>query len=164
METPTASDELLFEATLASPAAMADLAANLAPLLRAGDVIGLEGELGTGKTTFARALIRTLGLGQEEVPSPTFTLVQTYETDGLTVWHCDLYRIERPEDAVELGLDEAFGSALTLIEWPERLGRDLPPRRLRLGFAYGDDETARRVTVMGGREWRRRLEGLFDDG
>ena len=164
MEQTAATADSLFSATLASPAATARLAGRLAPALRVGDVIGLEGELGSGKTTFARALIRTLGDSREEVPSPTFTLVQTYETDGMTIWHCDLYRVDRPEDAAELGLDEAYGSALTLIEWPERLGRDLPPRRLWIRFEYGDDETDRQVTVLGDPEWRRRLDGLFDDG
>lgn len=164
MEQTAATEEFLFSATLASPAATAGLAERIAPALGVGDVIALEGELGTGKTTFARALIRALGNGQEEVPSPTFILVQTYEAGGMTVWHCDLYRVDRPEDAAELGLEEAYGSALTLIEWPERLGRDLPPRRLWIRFEYGGDEIARRVTVIGDGDWRRRLEGVLDDG
>ena len=84
----------------------------LAPLIQPGDVIELKGTIGVGKTTFARALIRTLG-GKEEVPSPTFTLVQTYHLDRLTVWHFDLFRLKQPIDIYELGIEEAMSDGLS---------------------------------------------------
>ena len=100
--------------------ATGSLAASLAVLARPGDVIGLSGDLGTGKTSFARAFIAAraalCGAPEEEVPSPTFTLVQTYEMAGETIWHFDLYRLDRAEDAYELGIEEAFADGLCLIE------------------------------------------------
>ncbi len=119
----------------------------LAAVARAGDVIALYGDLGAGKTTLARGLLRGLGLAGE-APSPTFTLVQTYDPPEVRVpvWHCDLYRLDDPEDAIELGLDEAFDTALVLIEWPERLGDFLPRDALRLRLD-GAGETQRRLTA-----------------
>jgi len=121
--------------------------ARLATLVREGDIIALSGDLGAGKTTLARGLLHGLGL-EGEAPSPTFTLVQTYEPPEmrLPVWHCDLYRLDDPEEAVELGLEEAFGDALVLIEWPERLGRYLPADALRLHL-HGAGEAQRRLTA-----------------
>jgi len=121
---------------LAGPEAVDALGATLAPRLRAGDVIALSGDLGAGKTTLARGILRGLGLAGE-APSPTFTLVQTYDPPEtrLPVWHCDLYRLDDPEEAIELGLDEARATAVLLIEWPERLGPFLPADALRLTLA-----------------------------
>lgn len=140
-------------------AATARLAAALARLARPGDVIALEGPLGAGKTTFARAFIDALG-GREEVPSPTFTLVQLYELAPAPVWHFDLYRIVKPEEVYELGLEEALAEGICLIEWPERLGALLPAERLdlRLDFALGT--TGRDAALAGHGGWARRLEGL----
>lgn len=146
--------------TLADPDATARLAARIASCLRPGDVVALRGDLGTGKTSFARGLIRALCDPEEEVPSPTFTLVQTYSAPGFEIRHFDLYRLERPEDAVELGLEEAMADGVTLIEWPERLGPYLPAERLDIGLAYGDGETARIATLAGSEAWRRRLRRL----
>ncbi len=87
-----------------------------------GDVIALSGDLGSGKTAFARGFIRALTAPAEEVPSPTFTLVQTYSANGRTIYHFDFYRIDDPEEAWEIGIEEAFAGGITLIEWPERLG------------------------------------------
>jgi tRNA threonylcarbamoyladenosine biosynthesis protein TsaE len=144
-------------------AATAALAAELAGLARPGDVLALSGDLGTGKTTFARAFIESLaqrfGSRREEVPSPTFTLVQTYEFPGLSVWHFDLYRLTKPEDALELGIEEAFSGAISLIEWPERLGPYLPPDRLDLEFEFVDG-TTRRVRLTGQGQWRDRMDRL----
>ncbi|MCZ6885671.1 MAG: tRNA (adenosine(37)-N6)-threonylcarbamoyltransferase complex ATPase subunit type 1 TsaE [Alphaproteobacteria bacterium] len=126
------------------------LARRLAPLLCAGDIIGLAGPLGAGKTTFARALIETLveigGAGNlGEVPSPTFTLVQVYETGAVPVWHFDLYRLERPEDAIELAIEEAFASAISLVEWPERLGDLMPGAWLKMNLDRETDISRRAV-------------------
>ena len=112
-------------------------AVKLAPFLGAGDCVLLEGALGAGKTHFARALIQAkladVGLG-EDVPSPTYTLVQTYNAGDLDIWHADLYRLGNANELVELGLDEAFGAALVLIEWPDRLGGAVPADALLLRF------------------------------
>lgn len=155
------------------PDATGKLAQALAPLCRQGDVIGLCGELGAGKTTFARAFIhaRATMAGDpcdEEVPSPTFTLVQIYdigEAGEPQVWHFDLYRLERGADAVELGIDEAFATAISLVEWPERLDNLLPPDRLdvRLDITGGDgngEGTARTARLTGFGSWEGRLKDL----
>ncbi|RMF10546.1 MAG: tRNA (adenosine(37)-N6)-threonylcarbamoyltransferase complex ATPase subunit type 1 TsaE [Alphaproteobacteria bacterium] len=134
---------------LETPAATARCATLLAPLLRAGDVIALQGDLGAGKTAFARALIQALHAG-EEVPSPTFNLVLTYEPadpGAPVIWHFDLYRLERPEDAYELGIEEAFDDAISLIEWPDRLGRLLPDHHLEIRLQMGRRETSRRIEI-----------------
>lgn len=103
------------------------LGATLAARLRPGDVVGLRGELGAGKTTLARAILRAAA-GDPDliVPSPTFTLVEVYETPRGTYWHFDLYRLETPEQVYELGWEEALSEGIVLIEWPERLGNLLP--------------------------------------
>jgi tRNA threonylcarbamoyladenosine biosynthesis protein TsaE len=152
---------------LPDEAATAALGRNLAALARAGDVIALAGELGTGKTAFARAFINALpppgGTGPgppEEVPSPTFTLLQIYERAPAPVWHFDLYRLERPADAWELGFEEALEQAITLIEWPERLGPLLPAERLDVCFAFGKAPDARRVSLLGSGDWPVRLRAL----
>ena len=140
----------------ASPAELEAFGARLAAVARVGDVIALSGDLGAGKTTLARGLLR--GLGHEgEAPSPTFTIVQTYEPPEmrLPVWHCDLYRLEDPEEAIELGLEEAFDTAVVLIEWPERLGRYLPADALRLRLD-GAGEPQRRLTAAVPPAWEAR--------
>ncbi len=147
---------------LPDEAATAALAARLAERARSGDVIALKGDLGTGKTTFVRAFIRTLG-GGEEVPSPTFTLVQLYELDRATIWHFDLYRLRSPEEAWELGIEEAFATGIALIEWPERLGALLPERRLEIALAFGERPEARRAVLSAGAYWSARLAGIAAD-
>ena len=124
------------------------LAQRLAPHAAPGDVIGLCGALGSGKTAFARAFIRArLGRPAEEVPSPTFTLVQLYEHAAGAIWHFDLYRLSAPEDAYELGIEDAFSHAISLIEWPEKLGALMPTDWLEVRLAPGEDEEARIVTI-----------------
>jgi tRNA threonylcarbamoyladenosine biosynthesis protein TsaE len=142
---------------LPDEAATANFAARIAGLANPGDIIALQGDLGVGKTTFARAFIRACGNRQEEVPSPTFTLVQIYEAGPAPVWHFDLYRLRTPEDAWELGIEDAFGAGISLIEWPERLGPLLPDRRLQIKFELADRPRARRVSVDPGTDWRTRL-------
>ncbi len=126
-------------------------AMRLAPMVEPGDVIALSGDLGTGKTTFARAFVNALatryGLPPEEVPSPTFTLVQTYDFPDFTLYHVDLYRLERPQDAVELGLEDAFADGVSLIEWPDRLGSYLPAERLDLTFLPGAGPESRSLVI-----------------
>ena len=107
------------------------LARVLAPRLRAGDTVLLEGPIGAVKTHFCRALIRARLGREEDVPSPTFTLVQTYAAD-VDIWHADLYRLTHPDEARELGLEDAFEQAICLVEWPDRLGRYVPPGAIRI--------------------------------
>lgn len=122
-------------------------AQTLAQRLKTGDVVALRGGLGAGKTSFARALVNALTHQVEEVPSPTFTLVQTYDTPKGEIWHFDLYRIERPEDILELGWEEARRFGICLVEWPERLGGFLPADRLEIDITFDkDSENARSVT------------------
>jgi tRNA threonylcarbamoyl adenosine modification protein YjeE len=140
-------------------AATARLAARLADLARTGDAIGLAGELGVGKTTFARAFINRLAGETVEVPSPTFNLVLSYPTPGVTVWHFDLYRVEHAEELAELGFDDALAEGIALVEWPERLGAAWPDDGLMLRFESGAGE-ARRVGIQGGGDWPRRLKSM----
>ena len=124
------------------------LAQHLAPHVAPGDVVGLCGALGSGKTAFARAFIRArLGRPAEEVPSPTFTLVQLYEHAAGAIWHFDLYRLDGPEDAYELGIEDAFSNAISLIEWPEKLGAMMPADWLELHLAPGKHDEARLITI-----------------
>jgi len=103
------------------------LGATLATRLRIGDVVGLKGELGAGKTTLARAILRAAAEdAQLIVPSPTFTLVEVYETPRGSFWHFDLYRLETPDQVFELGWEEALAEGISIVEWPERLGPLLP--------------------------------------
>jgi tRNA threonylcarbamoyladenosine biosynthesis protein TsaE len=127
-----------------------------------GDVIALHGDLGSGKTAFARAFIRALTSAAEEVPSPTFTLVQTYQAGAVTIYHFDFYRIEKPDEAWEIGIEEAFAGGIALIEWPERLGSLLPADRLdvRLEIPPGGDDNARRVRLAAGPSWAGRIGTL----
>ncbi|CAA7613167.1 ATPase or kinase [Candidatus Terasakiella magnetica] len=146
---------------LTDEAATRSLGETLAGMARAGDVIALSGTLGTGKSTLARAFIRFLTTPDEDVPSPTFTLVQIYDTEAGTVWHFDLYRLEKPDDALELGLDDAFADGISLMEWPDRLGPLLPRRRLDVTLAAGDTETSRKATLTARGAWADRLGELM---
>jgi tRNA threonylcarbamoyl adenosine modification protein YjeE len=148
-------------------AATARLAAEIAGELRPNDLLTLTGDLGAGKTTFARALIRTLMADQElEVPSPTFTLMQIYDAPRVRIVHCDLYRVQSAEELTELGWDEAADGALVVVEWADRAGSALHPDRLDVAFIMEPEEGpehrvavvtgfgswAQRVTIMKARE------------
>lgn len=138
-----------FTMALADEAATEALARRLADAARRGDVIALAGPLGAGKSVLARAFIRRLTSDGEEVPSPTFTLVQTYASARGTIWHFDLFRLRGAEEALELGIEDAFAEGIVLIEWPERLGNLLPPRRLAVRLSVAADGEARRVELEG---------------
>src|SRR5713101_6738377 len=144
---------------LPDEAATAALAAHIAALARPGDVIALKGELGAGKTSFARAFIRARG-GVEAVPSPTFTLVQVYELADGPIWHIDCYRLRDPEEAWELDIEDAFRDGVSLIEWPERMGPLVPARRLEIALSAGATPAARRAAIDPGTGWAARLAGL----
>jgi len=159
-----APDRPVRRESLADLAATRRLAERVAAAARPGDVIALSGPLGVGKTEFARAFIRALARRHgkappDEVPSPTFTLVQTYDLGAVAVWHFDLYRLERPDDAAELGLDEALADGIALIEWPERLGGMLPRGRLDIALSYaGPGKPQAREAILTDRgDWRARL-------
>lgn len=134
------------------------LAQTMRAHLRPGDVILLDGPVGVGKSAFARALIQSAmaqnGGMVEPVPSPTFTLVQVYQTPCGTFWHTDLYRLSHSDELAELGLDMAFDTAITLVEWPERLGAATPDRHLRLQMDYDATPDGRQITLLpSGPDW-----------
>jgi len=147
-----------FEMTveLPHPAATDAFGARLAAILQPGDVVALEGSLGSGKTALARAIVRTLTNPLEEVPSPTFTLVQVYQCDAGPLYHFDLYRLETPDQVVELGIDDAFAEGISLVEWPERLGGYLPRRHLKITLAAGAEQDSRIARISGGDSWKER--------
>jgi tRNA threonylcarbamoyladenosine biosynthesis protein TsaE len=137
------------------------LGARIAALLRPKDVVAMDGALGAGKTELARAIVRAATDDPElPVPSPTFTLVETYDTPVGTIWHFDLYRIAQPEDAYELGLEEALAEGIALIEWPRHLGRLLPQRRLDILLAASGDGDARQASIEAAGAWNGRLAAL----
>ena len=128
-----------------------DLASRIAPRLRAGDALALKGDLGAGKTTFARAIMRALGV-EGEVPSPSFTLVQEYETTRLKIAHCDLFRIVSDSEVDELGVDEALLEGAVLIEWPERAPTRVPENALWIEIEIAG-ENERRMKFCGPERW-----------
>ena len=151
----------MIELDLDDEQATVDLAATLAGVARVGDVIALSGELGAGKSVFARAFVRALSGGpggrRREVPSPTFTLAQAYDCDAGTVHHFDLYRLSKPEEAWELGIEDAFADGISLVEWPERLGAELPETRLRIAFSFAAGANARTARITARDDWWARL-------
>ncbi|SEN50564.1 tRNA threonylcarbamoyladenosine biosynthesis protein TsaE [Roseovarius tolerans] len=150
--------------TLASPDATCAFAQALGHRLSAGDVLLLSGGVGAGKTHFARCLIRALLREPEDVPSPTYTLVQTYPGSNCEIWHADLYRLSDPTEVIELGLTEAFESAIALVEWPDRLGDLAPPGALTLDFTPAEAEDTRHLTLTwSDPRWTTTLKGLTDD-
>jgi len=145
---------------LEDEAATARLGAAIARGLQVGEAVCLSGPLGAGKSTLARALIRTLTTPGEDVPSPTFTLVQFYEGRRLKIAHFDLYRLTDPDEAYEIGLDEALDDGAAVIEWPERLAGRLPPDRLDVEISLEGAGRGARLTPHG--TWIGRVEGLTD--
>lgn len=150
---------------LPSEAATISIARRLAAVARAGDVIALNGDLGAGKTCFARGFIAALTGRAEEAPSPTFTLVQTYDSERGTIWHFDLYRLERADDALELGLEDALAEGIALIEWPARIAGLLPKERLDVTLSFlRDRDAARHLHLAGSGSWAARLRSAVGHG
>ena len=148
---------------LADAEATTALGRAVAPRLEPGEAVLLYGPLGMGKSTLARGLIRALAGEDEDVPSPTFTLVQFYETNP-PVAHFDLYRLTRPEEAFEIGLDEALDVGAALIEWPERLG-DNPASALgpdRLTITLEERGEGRHATVSGAGAWAEKINDVVE--
>lgn len=140
------------------------LASRLAPLLHTGDIVTLSGNLGTGKTELCRAMIHSMGY-DEDVPSPTFNLVQVYEPEledmnTPTVWHMDLYRLEKASDVFELGIEDAFDTAVTLIEWPDKMGSYLPSGHLQIHLEMGETDNTRHIVFNGNEYWQRKLGAI----
>lgn len=152
-----------FNAALADEVGTYRLMADVAAVIEPGDVITLSGDLGAGKTTFARALIRFFA-GDEriEVPSPTFTLAQTYSLPHFTIVHADLYRLSGPAELAEIGLDDLAEGAVLLIEWPDRAGTRLPSDRLDIAFTLAPQQgaTARNALITGHGRFAPRVERI----
>src|SRR5471032_1636302 len=149
---PTSSGGFSFTVALADEQATRRLMVDIAAALEPGDLLTLSGDLGAGKTTFARAMIRHLaGDPTVEVPSPTFTLMQAYELPRFPLVHADLYRLSGPGELAELGFEDASEDAVTLLEWPDRAGDQLPPNRLDVALTLSPQhgETFRHARITG---------------
>lgn len=151
--------------TLSSPQETADLATSIAAALCPGDCLLLEGPIGAGKTHFSRHLIQSLLRISEDVPSPTFTLVQTYEVPTGELWHADLYRLSSLDEVEELGLIDAFDTAICLIEWPDRLAEITPPHALHLSFALDSDhaDTRHLTFTWHDAKWQLLMDRIAND-
>jgi len=150
--------ERTIEISLADEAKTNELAEKIASILTIGDVLLLSGPIGAGKTFFCRALIRARTGTTEDIPSPTFTLVQTYPHEKGDIWHCDLYRLTDPEEATELGLEDAFEDSICLIEWPDRLGSIAPDTALNIAFSA--HENGHHARLRCSKLWSDRLDVL----
>ena len=156
---PTAAHRLL----LPDEAATARFGAWVAPALGPGDSVTLAGPLGAGKSALARAIIAAkLGPGAGEVPSPSYTLVNLYNSCETEIWHVDLYRLSDAEELEEVGLHDAWERALVLLEWPERLGNELPPRRLEMTLSPAAAEGRALVVRPRGPDWGRAWARIKD--
>lgn len=127
------------EWTISSEKELNTIVRAIAPLLSKGDVVALKGTLGVGKTTFVRALVRHLVHTQIDVPSPTFTLLQIYDTPSFALYHFDFYRLKTPQEAYEIGIEDAFSDGVSLIEWPEKIGSLLPKNHKIITFEILDN-------------------------
>jgi tRNA threonylcarbamoyladenosine biosynthesis protein TsaE len=148
--------------TLCDLAATRTLGRRVSMQLVPGDIVFLIGDLGAGKTTLARTIIQEL-CGVEEAPSPTYTIVQTYDTHaGGQLWHADLYRIEDVGEIEQLGLEDAYDGAITLMEWPDRLGNQQPASRLEIRLTPKADgaDTARDAIIVGFGDWESRIDNI----
>lgn len=149
------------EHLLKSAEETAAFAQALSDRLSPGDTILLEGGVGAGKTHFARSLIQCVLDVPEDVPSPTFTLVQTYDGPNCEIWHSDLYRLTGPDEIVELGLIEAFEDAICLVEWPDRLAELIPQNALTISLSMTAQEGQRQLSLYWtDPKWDAHLKGL----
>ena len=137
---------MIHDCLLPDVAATTAAAGKLAALCRPGDVLCLFGDLGAGKTTFARGFLRALGIS-DDIPSPTFNLLLTYDTAIGTVWHFDLYRLKTADEIHELGFEDAMVNGISLIEWPDRLGGWLPKQRIEIHLVETRDNTSRQLRL-----------------
>lgn len=122
------------------------IATELAKTVNAGDIIALYGTLGMGKTAFCRGFIQSF-LSEQDVPSPTFTLLQVYDTPKFPIYHFDMYRLKTPNEAFEIGIEDAFAEGVSLIEWPEKIGNLLPKRHIKV--VIEPDQNGRKITIEG---------------
>ena len=160
--------QLQIEHKCEGPEATTAFGHSFAQLLDGGDLLALSGDLGAGKSTFARALIsqclEDIGQPVSDIPSPTFTIVQSYpwpsdKDQGREIWHIDLWRIDDPEELIELGFEEAIGRHAMIIEWPDRLGGYLPDDGLMVDITACDDGAARMITMTSpSKTWMARLD------
>ncbi len=140
------------------------IAQAIARLAMPKDVILLEGDLGAGKTEFARAFIRALTYDEMVVPSPTFTLVEIYEASIGAIWHFDLYRLKSEEEIWDLGIEEAFAQGISLIEWPERLGKTFRAKNcLKISLKLINNDKIRELFLAPFGNWESRLEKIVLD-
>tara|TARA_Y100000589_G_scaffold114068_1_gene108343 strand:- start:1286 stop:1750 length:465 start_codon:yes stop_codon:yes gene_type:complete len=135
-----------------------ELASALKENLQNGDIILLKGEIGAGKSLFARSLIQSTMDQVEEVPSPTFTIVQTYETKLGSIWHADLYRLTDQSEIFELGLIDAFVSEIVIVEWPDRLGHLEPQDALTVEIIILENDKREVIFSSNSSMWKVRLE------
>ncbi len=157
--------------SLDDEAATQSIGGKIGPFLKAGDVICLTGPLGAGKSTLARAMIKVAlkqGTGhalgkavEDDIPSPTFTMVECYDGGANPIYHYDLYRLDKAEDIIEIGLIDNIHSAITIIEWAERIAHMLPPSALILSLTSKDDPDKRQLTILGADEWPERFAKII---
>lgn len=146
-----------------SPDETAQLAIALAPVLEPGDTVLLDGPIGAGKSHFTRSAILRLLTEPEDIPSPTYTIVQTYLTPKAEVWHADLYRLGDVSEIHEIGLWAAFEDAICFVEWPDRLSEQTPSAALKLTLSPQTDEQCRVLSFSWtDPRWQPRLRGVFN--
>ena len=155
------SEDASFRITLEDQSATEAFGTRLAEIAYPKDIFLLNGNLGSGKSIIARAFIRTYCQTNEEIPSPTFTLLQTYDSGPFAVFHFDLYRLNTVEETFELGIEEAFDDGISLVEWPDRLGGQLPNDRLEINIMVGRELTSREIILKGYGYWTDRLKHSF---
>jgi tRNA threonylcarbamoyladenosine biosynthesis protein TsaE len=130
-----------------------NISVKIAALANVGDIIFLRGELGSGKTSFAKYFINSISNHDQNVTSPTFNILQIYDCENFSAWHYDFYRIETEEEIVNLGLDDAFANGVSIIEWPEKIQSFLPQASLEIHFSFTEKHNSRLLTISGNGKW-----------